>query len=77
VFKSQFIIKQAYVDSHLFYTITVDAKNVGNRVAAGYESLVMKVLEIALDLCRPFPCNIKKLTVIEFACCNEVLVYHG
>jgi hypothetical protein len=34
----------------------------------------MKVLEIALDVCRTFPCNIKKLTVLEFACCNEVRV---
>jgi hypothetical protein len=32
----------------------------------------MKMLEKALDLCRTFPCNIKKLTVLEFACYNEV-----
>jgi hypothetical protein len=35
MFKPQFIIKQAQVDSHLFYTITVDAKNIANKVAAG------------------------------------------
>jgi hypothetical protein len=35
VFKPQFIIKQAYMDSYLFYTITVGATNVGNKVAAG------------------------------------------
>jgi hypothetical protein len=34
VFTSQIIINQAQVDSHLFYTIAVDAENVGNKVAA-------------------------------------------